>query len=137
AEKMNAKTGSYHRKCFNCIKCKRALDIQLYSHGPDDEIYCKNCYAMAHGHKAKANLSVADVETLQGSEEDMNNCPRCGGLVFEAEKQVAKHGLYHKKCFNCIKCKHQMDPSNFVNGPDKEVYCVPCYGVTHGHKAVA
>ncbi|CAB4062558.1 unnamed protein product [Lepeophtheirus salmonis] len=136
AEKMNAKTGSYHRRCFTCFHCKRPLDYQLCAHGPDDEIYCRNCYAFTHGHKAKPNLNTADVEVIQGSGEELNVCPRCNGLVFEAEKQIAKDGTYHKKCFNCFKCKHQMDPSNFINGPDKEVYCTHCYGVTHGHKAI-
>ena len=54
---------------------------------------------------------------------------RCGGLVFDAEKQVAKSGAYHKKCFTCVKCKHQLDATNFANGPDNEVYCVYCYRV--------
>lgn len=50
-------------------------------------------------------------------------------MVFEAEKQIAKSGAYHKKCFFCIKCKHQLDATNFTNGPDNEVYCVYCYRV--------
>ena len=41
--------------------------------------------------------------------------------VFEAEKQIAKPGSYHRKCFTCAECKHQMDPTNFANGPDNEV----------------
>jgi hypothetical protein len=49
--------------------------------------------------------------------------------VFEAEKQVTKNAVYHKKCFTCIKCKHQMDASNFTNGPD-DVYCLYCYRVS-------
>ena len=28
AEKMTAKTGNYHKKCFTCATCKRALDYQ-------------------------------------------------------------------------------------------------------------
>jgi hypothetical protein len=51
-------------------------------------------------------------------------------MVFEAEKQIAKSGSYHKKCFFCIKCKHQLDATNFTNGPDNEVYCVYCYRVS-------
>ena len=26
-----------------------------------------------------------------------------------------------RKCFTCAECKHQMDPTNFANGPDNEV----------------
>ena len=50
-------------------------------------------------------------------------------MVFDAEKQVAKSGTYHKKCFTCIKCKHQLGAGDFTNGPDNEIYCVYCYRV--------
>lgn len=60
---------------------------------------------------------------------------RCQGRVFDAEKQIAKCGSFHKKCFTCFKCKHQMDASTFINGPDDEVYCIHCYKVsTPWHK---
>ena len=52
-------------------------------------------------------------------------------MVFDAEKQIAKSGAYHKKCFTCAKCKHQLDATNFANGPDNDVYCVYCYRVGH------
>lgn len=45
AEKMTAKTGLFHRKCFTCADCKRALDYQLCAEGPDGDIYCKLCYS--------------------------------------------------------------------------------------------
>ena len=51
--------------------------------------------------------------------------------MFEAEKQVAKGSFYHKKCFTCNNCKHQLDASNFANGPDNEVYCLYCYRVSN------
>ena len=54
---------------------------------------------------------------------------RCQGMVFDAEKRVAKSGSYHKKCFTCIKCKHQLGAGDFTNGPDNEIYCVYCYRV--------
>ena len=38
-----------------------------------------------------------------------------------------KRGLYHKKCFSCIKCKGNLDYSNAIEGPDDEVYCRVCY----------
>ena len=50
--------------------------------------------------------------------------------MFEAEKQIAKGSFYHKKCFACNNCKHQLDASNFTNGPDGEVYCLYCYRVS-------
>ena len=59
AEKMTAKQGIYHRRCFTCVDCKRALDYQLLADGPDGELYCKLCYSYKHGHKAKPNLHPA------------------------------------------------------------------------------
>jgi len=135
AEKMTGKWGSYHRKCFKCMKCKRPLDYATLSEGPDNEVYCKNCYSYEHGHKAKPNLHDADVTTLQGDDGGPDVCPRCQGKVFEAEKQIAKPGSYHRKCFTCAECKHQMDPTNFANGPDNDIYCLYCYEKIHGKKA--
>jgi len=136
AEKMTTKRGFYHKKCFTCGNCKRALDYQLCTEAPDNDIYCKLCYAHMFGHKSKPNLNTADVTAIQGEDGDANTCPRCQGVVFDAEKQVAKSGAYHKKCFTCAKCKHQLDATNFANGPDNDIYCVYCYRVTHGHKAM-
>ena len=117
------------------MKCKRPLDYQSLSEGPDNDVYCKNCYSYTHGHKSKANLHDADCTQLQGEEGDADVCPRCTGRVFEAEKQIAKPGSYHRRCFTCVECKHQMDPTNFANGPDNEIYCVHCYELIHGKKA--
>ena len=41
--------------------------------------------------------------------------------MFEAEKMNTKRGLYHKKCFSCIKCKSQVGYFNAIEGPDDEV----------------
>jgi len=135
AEKMTTKSGLYHKKCFTCGNCKRALDYQLCTEGPDSNVYCKLCYSHMYGHKAKPNLNTADVTAIQGQEGEATTCPRCQGMVFDAEKRVAKSGSYHKKCFTCVKCKHQLGAGDFTNGPDNEIYCVYCYRTTHGHKA--
>ena len=73
---MTAKTGLFHKKCFTCAVCKRALDYQMCAEGPDGDIYCKLCYAYKHGHKAKPNLNVADVSAIAGDTEEMDCCPR-------------------------------------------------------------
>ena len=96
AEKMTGKFGAYHRQCFKCMKCKRPLDYQSLSEGPDQDVYCKNCYSYTHGHKAKANLHDSDCSLLQGEEGDADVCPRCQGRVFEAEKQIAKPGGWRR-----------------------------------------
>ena len=73
---MTSKSGFYHKKCFTCGNCKRALDYQLCTEGPDSDIYCKLCYAYKFGHKAKPNLNTADVAAIQGEEGNANTCPR-------------------------------------------------------------
>ena len=73
---MTTKTGFYHKKCFSCGSCKRALDYQLCTEGPDSNVYCKLCYAHMFGHKAKPNLNTADVTAIQGEEGEPNTCPR-------------------------------------------------------------
>ncbi len=73
---MSTKAGLFHKKCFTCGQCKRALDYQLCAEGPDSNIYCNLCYAYKFGHKAKPNLNVADVAVIQGEDGDQNTCPR-------------------------------------------------------------
>ena len=45
----------------------------------------------------RAILHDADVTVLQGGDGEMDVCPRCQGRVFEAEKQIAKPGSYHRQ----------------------------------------
>ena len=46
--------------------------------------------------------------------------------VFEAEKIVAKSGLFHKYCLSCNECKCNLDASSFFNGTDGEVITTTC-----------
>ena len=39
----------------------------------------------------------------------VRGCPRCGGVVFEAEKVVEKGLTYHKRCFRCATCNRPQD----------------------------
>ena len=45
AEKMASNKGLFHRKCFNCQDCHRALDFSSVNDGPEDAaIFCSMCY---------------------------------------------------------------------------------------------
>ena len=45
AEKMVSNKGLFHRKCFNCQDCHRALDFSSVNDGPEDAaIFCSMCY---------------------------------------------------------------------------------------------
>ena len=41
AEKVTVKNDVYHKRCFNCRRCARAMDSLLVSVAPDGEVYCK------------------------------------------------------------------------------------------------
>ena len=44
AEKMMTRTRVFHRKCFSCEECSRALDSSNVAEGPGgDTVYCHNC----------------------------------------------------------------------------------------------
>ena len=34
----------YHKRCFTCMECSRGLDSSSVTSGPDNHIYCGNCY---------------------------------------------------------------------------------------------
>lgn len=41
AEKIVIKDETYHKRCFNCRRCARALDSLTVAVAPDADIYCK------------------------------------------------------------------------------------------------
>ena len=41
AEKVTMKEQQYHKKCFTCHRCCRALDALSVGIAQDNEIYCK------------------------------------------------------------------------------------------------
>jgi len=54
---------------------------------------------------------------------DGSGCPRCGYVVYEAEKMISKKNSWHKRCFNCTDCHKSLDSTNLCDGPNGEIYC--------------
>lgn len=75
--------------------------------GFDHQIYCRVCYPKI----THTPLPVDPDSNLKIKADlgDADGCPRCGGKVFEAEKMMVGHGVYHKKCFSCRVCFRPMD----------------------------
>ncbi|QQP39099.1 Uncharacterized protein FKW44_019873, partial [Caligus rogercresseyi] len=76
AEKVTVKDDFYHKKCFNCKRCTRAIDSLIACVAPDGDIYCKVC------HKVVTRPDRPQVITDTGmipADEDKAGCPRCGG----------------------------------------------------------
>ena len=135
AERVVAKSGPFHKYCMSCAECKGNLDAGFFN-GPDGEIYCKYCYAVLHGHRAKSEYKGwMDSKTIMAEQGEFDACPRCNGKVFEAEKCPTKVGLFHKNCFSCIECTRKLDSVTCCEGPDGEIYCKACYAVYFGSKS--
>jgi hypothetical protein len=54
---------------------------------------------------------------------DGSGCPRCGYLVYEAEKMISKNKSWHRRCFNCSDCHRSLDSTNLCDAPNGEIYC--------------
>jgi len=120
---------------MTCAECKCNLDAGFFN-GPEGEIFCKHCYAVLFGHKAKSEYKGwNDPKTIMGNEGDADACPRCEGKVFEAEKCPTKVGGFHKNCFSCVECNRKLDSMTCCEGPDREIYCKSCYAVFFGSKS--
>jgi len=136
AERINAKAGPYHKYCLSCFECNGTLDASTFMNGPETEIFCKHCYAVNFGHRAKSEYKGwNDPKTIMGEKGDMDTCPRCNGKVFEAEKCVTKVGSFHSNCFSCIECTRKLDSVTCCEGPDGEIYCKACYACYFGSKS--
>ncbi|EDV37514.2 uncharacterized protein Dana_GF11368 [Drosophila ananassae] len=149
AELQLSKGKMWHRKCFNCARCHRPLDSVLACDGPDDNIYCKLCYAKAYGPKG---VGYGHTPTLvstsyeytpncwgaidRNGPKSENGCPRCGFMVYAAEQMKSKSHVWHKLCFYCSECRKYLDSTNLNDGPDGNIYCRSCYGKFYGPKGV-
>ncbi|KAJ8947187.1 hypothetical protein NQ318_015535 [Aromia moschata] len=154
AEEVLAKGSQWHRKCFKCKDCTKTLDSINACDGPDRDVYCKTCYGKKwgpHGYGFACGSGFLQTDGLTEEEISSNRpfynpdttsikappgqgCPRCGGMVFAAEQQLAKGTMWHKKCFNCAECHRPLDSVLACDGPDREVHCRACYGKLFGPK---
>jgi cysteine/glycine-rich protein len=135
-DKIVTKTGMMHKHCLSCNECKTNLDVSSFHNGFDGEVYCKYCYAVKFGHKQKSQYKGwNDVKAIMGESGDKSACPRCTGMVFEAERMVTRVGNFHRNCFSCIECNKKLDSTTVCEGPDAEVYCQSCYSFEFGTKS--
>ncbi len=99
AEKMMSNKGVFHKKCFTCLDCHRALDASLVTDGfevslfsylvapkylginqkrildmffQDGQIFCPNCYTKKYGPTAKV---TDEADAIKGQEALRNAKP--------------------------------------------------------------
>ncbi|XP_044734047.1 exonuclease 1-like isoform X2 [Chrysoperla carnea] len=53
-------------------------------------------------------------------------CKKCGLPVFLAERLSVDNHLYHRTCFRCARCSHQLSLANYYETEDSEYCCETC-----------
>nr|XP_014335234.1 PREDICTED: cysteine and glycine-rich protein 3 isoform X3 [Bos mutus] len=152
AEEIQCNGRSFHKTCFHCMACRKALDSTTVA-AHESEIYCKVCYGRRYGPKGigygqgAGCLSTDTGEHLglqfqQSPKQarsattssnpskfakfgESEKCPRCGKSVYAAEKP------WHKTCFRCAICGKSLESTN-VTDKDGELYCKVCYAKNFG-----
>ncbi|KAL8169748.1 UNVERIFIED_CONTAM: Cysteine and glycine-rich protein 3 [Gekko kuhli] len=114
AEEIQCNGKSFHKTCFHCMACRKALDSTTVA-AHESEIYCKTCYGRKYGPKGIGygqgagclstdtgehlglNLQQSSPKPARPSTPtnpskfakkfgDVDKCPRCGKSVYAAEK---------------------------------------------------
>ncbi|KAJ7400361.1 transcription factor E2F8 isoform X3 [Pitangus sulphuratus] len=163
AEEIQCNGRSFHKSCFLCMACRKALDSTTVA-AHESEIYCKTCYGRKYGPKGvgfgqgAGCLSTDTGDHLglnlqQGSPKparpstptnaskfakkmvDVDKCPRCGKSVYAAEKIMGGGKPWHKTCFRCAICGKSLESTN-VTDKDGELYCKVCYAKNFGPKGI-
>ncbi|XP_062869520.1 cysteine and glycine-rich protein 3 [Trichomycterus rosablanca] len=160
AEEIQCNSRSFHKPCFICMACRKALDSTTVA-AHESEIYCKSCYGKKYGPKGygygqgAGALSSDPVkhhhqpEVPKPSQSSTTNssssgkcvqkfggsdrCPRCSKAVYAAEKVMGAGKPWHKSCFRCLLCGKSLE-STTVTDKDGELYCKVCYAKNFGPK---
>ena len=127
-DKVLGRTGVYHKQCLSCGGCATKLSVTSYNCASDGDIYCKHCYQQKFGVRGRAgSVSRIQASDIITTDDDPNNCLRCGGRVYPAEKMLASSGVFHRSCFRCVNCSRTLDSYSCNCGEDGEIYCKNCY----------
>ncbi|XP_051885226.1 cysteine and glycine-rich protein 3 isoform X2 [Pristis pectinata] len=155
AEEIQCNSRSFHKTCFLCMTCRKALDSTTVA-AHEAEIYCKSCYGKKYGPKGYGYGQGAGTLSSEAGESQptqhgelpghypspnpssskfaqkfggADKCPRCGNSVYAAEK------AWHKTCFRCAFCGKSLE-STTVTDKDGEIYCKACYARNFGPKGI-
>ncbi|XP_058800455.1 MICAL-like protein 2 isoform X2 [Phymastichus coffea] len=74
--------------------------------------------------EAVAGASGSEVSSRLGMHRE--RCASCGEPVFLAEKLVVSRSVYHRSCFRCARCRHQLTPGNYYETEDGQYCCEAC-----------
>uniref|UniRef100_A0A8C6S046 Cysteine and glycine-rich protein 3 n=1 Tax=Nannospalax galili TaxID=1026970 RepID=A0A8C6S046_NANGA len=113
AEEIQCNGRSFHKTCFHCMACRKALDSTTVA-AHESEIYCKVCYGRRYGPKGigygqgagclstdtgehlglqfqqspkpARSATSSNPSKFSAKFGESEKCPRCGKSVYAAEK---------------------------------------------------
>ncbi|KAL6113522.1 csrp3 [Pungitius sinensis] len=160
AEEIQCNGRSFHKTCFLCMSCRKALDSTTVA-AHESEIHCRSCYGKKYGPKGYgygqgAGALSSDPPRPEGLQDHdskprpassnskhenksslkfgcSDRCPRCSKAVYAAEKVMGAGKPWHKTCFRCALCGKSLE-STTVTDKDGELYCKVCYAKNFGPK---
>jgi DNA-directed RNA polymerase subunit RPC12/RpoP len=78
AERVGSRKHFYHKGCLSCLHCRKPLGPGSLADGPDDEVYCRACYAVLF--MRSKSLGPADRTAIKPA-SGQEACRACGGKV--------------------------------------------------------
>ncbi len=79
AEKVPIKNDVYHKRCFSCHRCSRALDaLGAFVDPTGGNVFCKVCFKVV---TAPERPQYNSDTTVIPADEEKEGCPRCNGKV--------------------------------------------------------
>lgn len=131
-----AACGRFHPQCFKCSNglCNKFLSSANAAEHKG-QLYCKECYKKNYvlsgiGYQGedttiRPGQFQSAYTSITGAEVE-NGCPRCNKRVFQAEAKAGAGKDYHKVCFTCKACNHQLDSMTLASAKG-DIYCENCY----------
>ncbi|CAG5132657.1 unnamed protein product [Candidula unifasciata] len=135
AEEVRALGKKFHKQCLKCLECRKLLD-STNCNEHEDNIYCNSCYRRNFGPLSPSMASSPDYGQpldITCAPRGSDVCPRCGKVVYMAERCTGGAKYFHKLCFRCNACGVGLD-SNRLAVREEEIYCRACYGKNFGPK---
>ena len=127
-ERITSKSGVWHRQCFTCNGCNCSMTNTLDDvFDREGHIYCRPCLKKHFEDAAymKPMSTYSDTKKI-AAVKDEDQCPKCSGAVFEAEKVTFNGRFFHQSCFACTACSSKLDSLNAQSISGK-AYCKTCY----------
>ncbi|CAH8603370.1 unnamed protein product [Schistosoma margrebowiei] len=93
AEEVRAMGRAFHKQCFKCCQCSKALD-SFTANDHKGSLYCKNCYAKNYGPNV---YGFSTNSTLMRSTYDLRDCTKMNGYSHSHSPMINQSQDYHSQ----------------------------------------